>query len=72
MKEKKRKMIGLSQSKDFIHMKREREIMGFGRSKDLDLLMFMKEKSTKIMGWAEVKIWISIGNKQKNDRSEPM
>ena len=33
--------------------------------------MFMKEKSRKIMGWAEVKIWISIGKKQKNDRSEP-
>ena len=55
-----------------IHMNKGRKIIGFGRSKDLDLLMFMKEKSTKIMGWAEVKIWILIGNKQKNDRSEPM
>ena len=55
-----------------IQIKKGREIIGFGRSKDLDLLMFMKEKSTKIMGWAEVKIWILIGNKQKNDRSEPM
>ena len=55
-----------------IQIKKGREIIGFGQNKDLDFLMFMKEKSTKIMGWAEVKIWISIGNKQKNDRSEPM
>jgi len=54
-----------------IQIKKRREIIGFGQSKDLDLLMFMKEKSRKIMGWAEVKIWISIGKKQKNDRSEP-
>ena len=55
-----------------IQIKKGREIIGFGQSKDLDLLMFMKEKSTKIMGWAEVKIWILIENKQKNDRSKPM
>jgi len=55
-----------------IQIKKGREIIGFGRSKDLDLLMFMKEKSTKIMGWAEVKIWILIEKKQKNDRSKPM
>ena len=55
-----------------IQIKKRREIIGFGQSKDLDLLMFMKEKSTKIMGWAEVKIWILIEKKQKNDRSKPM
>ena len=54
-----------------IQIKKGREIIGFGQSKDLDLLMFMKEKSRKIMGRSEVKIWILIGNKQINDRSEP-
>ena len=48
-----------------VHMKKGRKIMGFQWSKDLDLLMFMKEKSREPMGWAEVKIWISLGNKKK-------
>ena len=48
-----------------IHMKKGRKIMGFQWSKDLDLLMFIKEKSRELMGWAEVKIWISLGNKKK-------
>ena len=53
-----------------IQIKKGREIIGFGQSKDLDFLMFMKEKSKKLMGWAKVRIWISIGNKQKNNGSE--
>ena len=55
-----------------IQIKKGREIIWVGQNKDLDLLMFIKEKSRKIIYWAKVKIWISIGNKQKNDRSELM
>ena len=54
-----------------IHNWRARNIMGFGQSKNLDLFMFIKDKSRKIMGWAKVKILISIGNKLKNDGFEP-
>jgi hypothetical protein len=43
-------------------MKRRRKIMGLGQSKDLDLFMFMEEKSRELMGWAKVKIWISLVN----------
>ena len=32
--------------------------------------MFIKEKSGELMGWAEVKIWISLGNKKKKARTE--
>jgi len=39
-----------------IHMNKGRKIIGFGQSEDLDLLIFMKEKSRKIMCWAKVKI----------------
>ena len=32
--------------------------------------MFMKEKSREFMGWAEVKIWILLGNKKKKAINE--
>ena len=52
--------------KSYDHRYEERrKIMWFGQIKDLDLLMFLKEKSRKINGWAEVKIRILTGNKQK-------
>ena len=46
-------------------MNKGRKIIRFGQSEDLDLLIFMKEKSRELMGWAKVKIWISLGNKKK-------
>ena len=38
-----------------IQIKKRREIIGFGQSKDLDLLMFMKEKSRELMGLSQSK-----------------
>ena len=32
--------------------------------------MFMKEKSREFMGWAEVKIWILLGNEKKKAMRE--
>ena len=52
-----------------------RKMMGQSRSTDLDLPIYMGEIRRKIMGLAEVQIWISLnvyrGIRKKNDGSEP-